>query len=370
MGRAGRPPGKPVAVITVRVRFDWSGQDRGQLYPSTHPTEFHVSPERYRRILDWQRHPAYEEIEYEAILKGGDPERPDPAKGRDIDDPSLANGARLQLDLWKRATRLFGGSPRPASTDFYELLVMIYEFRGGLLIDLEPLARAIRWNPKNDPDTLRRFKRWRESVRVQPGEPDQYMQLVLQALTLMKAPKGATTTERDRTPQAIRRGRRWITQEKRKLVPLELPIEKYIWWFRNEVTRIIKHEILPDYDDQMGGDAPLDGEGSEESTGTASAADKQQARRWRERASRDELHISHSDHVLDHPTKTSATLRAMAGRVTKGGVKTSKLQHQILELAVEDGHLSDYREIAERLGRGRDTVKNAIFRLSRKLAKL
>jgi DNA-binding Lrp family transcriptional regulator len=42
------------------------------------------------------------------------------------------------------------------------------------------------------------------------------------------------------------------------------------------------------------------------------------------------------------------------------------LQRQILDVVAEDTSVQNYREIAEQLGVGRETVKNAIFDLTRK----
>ena len=57
------------------------------------------------------------------------------------------------------------------------------------------------------------------------------------------------------------------------------------------------------------------------------------------------------------------------GLIDPDVVELSNLQRQILHAAGEDQWLRDYREIAERLGRDRDTVKNAMQRVRKKLGK-
>ena len=243
---------------------------------------------------------------------------------------------------------------------------MIYEFRRGTLADLVPLAKAIRWQPATDPYTSRRFKAWRKGLKIQRGDPDAYIQLVLQALTLMRGSKEGAETARDRTPQALRRRGHWITRSKRKLVPVDLQIESYIWWFRLEVTRIIKYEILPDDGhDMRGKNSP--GLDSENGEWRASPTDRQRHQEWQddERANRDAYGAA-PPHFLDHLTKTSAHLRDLDRRA-HAGIKVSPLQRRILDVAIEDPDLRDYREIAERLNCDRETVKNAVLRLRRKL---
>jgi DNA-binding CsgD family transcriptional regulator len=282
----------------------------------------------------------------------------------DIDDSALARGMRLQLELWQRAKKLPGWKRPPASA-FYELALLIHDFRRGKLADLFALAKAIHWNPANDSGTRRLFEQWRRDVPIQPGEPDAYTQLVVTALTLMRHPKDGVQTLRDRTPQPLRRGRRWVTGQKKKLVPLDMQAEMYVWWFRNEVTRIIKREILRVGDSS----ARTDFEGHETVNGRwmPSPAEQREYRTWLEKEARDTHPSGRVTQTFDGGPVMSSRLRQLERKVRRAGLALSPLQQDILNLAANDPYLKDYREIAERLGRSRDTVKNAVLRITRKL---
>jgi hypothetical protein len=65
--------------------------------------------------------------------------------------------------------------------------------------------------------------------------------------------------------------------------------------------------------------------------------------------------------------KASHALRDLARRVESKGVSPSPGQQQILDVGKADPLLRNYRDVAERLGRSRESVKNAILQLRRKL---
>ena len=77
----------PWPIMRIHVRNEWAGRDRARaMLIGSDIVGLEVSPERHQRIIEWRRHPAYAEIPYEALFKGGDPEEPDSPIGQDIDD--------------------------------------------------------------------------------------------------------------------------------------------------------------------------------------------------------------------------------------------------------------------------------------------
>jgi DNA-directed RNA polymerase specialized sigma24 family protein len=301
-----------------------------------------LSPEEFAQFMEEQE--ALEEAVH-----------PTP-RGRDIDDVGRANYARLTLRMGNR-------------NPFCELLLLIHEFRRGNDVFM-PLAHAIRWRPGNDPYTRKRFDQWRRELPpVRPGDPTPYLQIVIEALWLMRVPKDGNETPRDLTPQPIRRGRRWVTASRRPLIPCNLHLADYIWWFRNEVTRIIKHEILADVDALSGNDTALESAEGESGEWVVSPVEAARVRSWKI-ADREGSSPFHEEHVFGGGTKLTRELSQLAYDAETVRVQLSPLQRQILELAAKDQWLRDYREIAERLCRGRDTVKNAVLRVRQKLSKL
>jgi hypothetical protein len=271
-----------------------------------------------------------------------------------------------------------GPHDRPTPWDSPEVLKRLWfliKFRrrdDHTIESLIPLAKAIRWRPGENPDTHRRFKHWARENPARPGEPaDARIRLVVTALCLMKSSREMSATiPRDSVPQSIRLGERWVGGGRGRVVPHEaLDVYEYVQWFRIQVIRIIRDEILVDVDHAFSRDVPLDFRERKKSDGKwFSPVAKRQVEQW-QRASRDGDAQSYREEHQVQDGKASRDLGLLACDVIKAGVKCSKLERRILTLAKEDPCLQSYREVAERLGEKPGTVKNAIFRFRHKLTR-
>jgi hypothetical protein len=363
--------GQPAEPARIVVREDWEGRDRLE-HRHEMPgmrLEVHVSPDRLKRIREWRQHPSYGEVEYEALFRGGDPENPDPPTGRALHE--VANFGRFDRATDERTS--VRRRPERRSGRLFELAGLIDEFLSGKSDAQTRLAKAIRWNPGNAVTTRRLFDKFKEESGLSWDAA--YMQLAMMALSLIKASKDRTNTQRDETPQPIRLQRNWLrASSKAKVVPRDVPVAKYVGWFRNEVTRIIKNEILIEYDEGKKVDDRLKGKENDRDIGKESLSifDVIAFDRF-EKDQRDIRLVDRDDEQDETPATVAKTtqvtdkLRFLVHLLATTDVRVSPLQREILALAQAEDLLKDYRDIAERLSRDRDVVKNAILRLTRKL---
>jgi hypothetical protein len=368
----GESMSKEVSASSEEIEQVWRDIDEAKPYAEASGVGREIlSPEQYQQLVDEREEEAQRACE--ASLSWGELEQ-SVADGWDLWFQNCTHEEFVAFLLGEALSdeAKYADSP-DRRAEFYEFVYLIREFLDGnrdLPGVLVPLAKAIQWQPRNDPATCRRFVKWcQDNVTTGPGDPDAYTQLVISALLLMLTPKDGQERSRDLTPQYIRLRRKWIGRRRRLLVPFDaLGFTNYLRWFRNEVTRIIKSEILPDLDGGRS-DAPLE---SREVRGQwePSPVEPQQARKWREaqRANPDSP-FHQAEHVLacNSITRTSADLRTLARQVKQAPVTPSLLQQRILDLAAEDPSLTGQSEVAERLGTTRGTVKSAIRRLRDRL---
>ena len=256
-----------------------------------------------------------------------------------------------------------------------KLVLDEWAFRRGALNDagMFRLAKALRWHPgRSGRPVAIAFGLWLNRTGL--SKEDGYTRIVLDALEMMHERTGDT-------PQPIRLDRRWFGKSRSPVAPLDIPLELYIRWFRNELTKVIKDTLAPDRYEKR--DRPLEACENHDGEQAPAANDQEQYDHYlsEERAFRDEERIEHETEEHDPlsrsmlntdkkglklPTINRTEIEDCFRRARQAGIKLSRLQTEVFTL-LADRTIRHWSQIAEQLGTTRKTLMVEINRLKKKV---